>query len=103
MHSSTPDGRTVRELIGEDAWQFIDRTMVAVDGWNLRNRIAHGLAGRRECVPPVVGVVLHHILWLATLKVESRTDGSEADGAAPAPDMDPESSAPPPGQPAAPE
>jgi hypothetical protein len=77
MHSVTPDGRTVRELIGEDAWQFIDRTMVAVDGWNLRNKFAHGLAGRRECVPPIVGVILHHILWLATLEVQPRADGSE--------------------------
>ena len=103
MHSATPDGRTVRELIGEDAWQFIDRTMVAVDGWNLRNKFAHGLAGSRECVPPVVGVVLHHILWLGTLKVESRTEGSEADDAAPVPGVDTESSAPPPDQSAAPE
>lgn len=68
MHSATPDGRSVRELIGENAWHFIDRTMVAVDGWNLRNKFAHGLAGKRECVPPVVGVILHHIFWLATLK-----------------------------------
>lgn len=86
MHSSAPDGRTVRELIGEDAWQFIDRTMVAVDGWNLRNRFAHGLAGRRECLPLVVGVIVHHILWLATLKATPQpADDSAAlaDGAAP--------------------
>jgi len=77
MHSTTPDGRTVRELIGENAWQFIDRTMVAVDGWNLRNKFAHGLAGRREVAPPVVSVILHHILWLATLKVEPESTDSD--------------------------
>lgn len=68
MHSSTPDGRSVREIIGEDGWQFIDRTMIAVDGWNLRNKFAHGLVGRAECVGPVVGIILHHIFWLATLE-----------------------------------
>ena len=96
MHSATADGRTVRELIGEDAWQFIDRTMVAVDGWNLRNKFAHGLAGKRECAPPVVGVILHHILWLATLKVEARSpdaadeptsESSEGEAGPPPPDQ----------------
>lgn len=96
MHSATADGRTVREIIGEDAWQFIDRTMVAVDGWNLRNKFAHGLAGRRECAPPVVGVILHHILWLATLKVEAHspdpadeqtTDSPDDESGPPTPDQ----------------
>lgn len=103
MHSSTPDGRTVRALIGDDAWQFIDRTMVAVDGWNLRNKFAHGLAGKREVVPPVVGVILHHILWLATLKVEpqSASSGESPDSAPPHADEDP--GAPAADQPSAPE
>lgn len=68
MHSSTHDGRTVRAVLGEDAWQFVDRTMVAADGWNLRNKFAHGLAGKHECAGPIVGVILHHIFWLATLQ-----------------------------------
>lgn len=89
MHSSTPDGRSVRELIGEDAWQFVDRTMVAVDGWNLRNKFAHGLAGRRECVAPVVGVILHHILWLATLQVQPLAEDGGS-GEVTAPDREPE-------------
>jgi hypothetical protein len=75
MHSATRDGRTVRELLGADAWNFIDRTMVAVNGWNLRNKYAHGLAGKSECVGAVVGVILHHIFWLATLDVVAVPEG----------------------------
>ena len=75
MHSATPDGRAVRELLGENAWNFIERTMVAVDGLNLRNKFAHGLAGKAECVGSVVGVILHHIFWLATLGVAPVAEG----------------------------
>lgn len=78
MYSSTPDGRTVRELIGEDAWEFINRTMVAVSGCNLRNKFAHGFARRHECSGTLVGVILHHILWLATLEVEPVEDNTES-------------------------
>jgi hypothetical protein len=104
MHSSTPDGRTIRELIDEDAWQFMDRTMVAVDGWNLRNKFAHGLAGKRECVPPVVGVILHHIFWLATLKATPQTaEEATGSGANTALGSTEESGAPPTEQPGTPE
>lgn len=52
MHSLTPDGRTVRELIGEDAWQFIDRTMVAVYGWTCGTSSRTGLrAAGSACHP----------------------------------------------------
>jgi hypothetical protein len=88
MHSATPDGRTVRESLGEDAWNFIDRTMVTVNGWNLRNKYAHGLAGKSECVGPVVGVILHHIFWLATLDVVSVPEG-DADPASATHQSDP--------------
>ena len=40
-------------------------------GWNLRNKIAHGLINVSECVDYKCNRIIHLILLLSTLKIES--------------------------------
>lgn len=58
---------TVKDLLGDDLWHYIDVTMVSPSGLNLRNRFAHGFARSGDCVPDVVGIMMHLLLCLAVI------------------------------------
>lgn len=95
LYSKTDDGRAVKELLGTDSWEFIRVTMASTTGMNLRNKFAHGLATKAECKGPIVGIILHHIFWLASLEVVAVNGGSvpDAKNATPAVDGNDEDSA----------
>jgi len=73
LRSRTADDQSVEELLGTDVWNFFRATLVEPVGWNLRNRVAHGLMTAAECRPDVTGLVVHHLIWLVAFARRRRT------------------------------
>jgi hypothetical protein len=60
-----PSGVTVRNHLGEDFAEHIERTMTSQTGLNLRHVFAHGIARPRHCTPENAGIVLGILYKLA--------------------------------------
>lgn len=73
LWSQVADGQSVEELLGTDVWHLFRATLVDPVGWNLRNRVAHGLMKAAECRPDVTGLVIHHLFWLVAFVRQQRT------------------------------
>ncbi len=50
---------------GSDLWHYFNVIMASASGLNLRNKVGHGLARRRDCARWIVGVVAHLLFALA--------------------------------------
>lgn len=63
----------------EDLWHYIRIVMVEQTGWNLRNRIAHGLIRPQDCTEVEAVTVLHLYLLLTLFRneVQNDTDSTE--------------------------
>jgi hypothetical protein len=67
LRAAMPDGRTVREYLGNDFWEQIDGALNSRTGLNLRNDVAHGLARPGGCTVETAGLCLGLLLQLANL------------------------------------
>ena len=59
------------ENIPRDVREYIRLVFSAQYGWNLGNRVAHGLVLPAQCILPMVETVLHLFLLLALMRVET--------------------------------
>ncbi|NOJ79831.1 DUF4209 domain-containing protein [Myxococcus xanthus] len=65
MRRALPDGRTIKEYIGNDLWMHIDSLLNSQTGLNLRNEFAHGLARPQHCTANITGITLALLYQLA--------------------------------------
>lgn len=65
MRRALPDGRSVRDYLGNDLWDHLDSTLNSQTGLNLRNVFAHGFARPSHCSPENAGLVLSLFYLLA--------------------------------------
>lgn len=66
LRASLPDGRTVREYLGDDLWNHADSTLNSQTGLNLRNDVAHGLARPGTCTIETAGLMVGLLYQLAS-------------------------------------
>ena len=66
---------TVVNALPEDLRAYIQLVLAEQSGWNLRNRIAHGLIRLQECTVLEAAVVLHLLLMLTIIKIAPATEG----------------------------
>ena len=66
---------TVSNALPEDLREYIRLVLAEPSGWNLRNRIAHGLIRLQECTALEAAVVLHLFLLLTVIKIVPTTKG----------------------------
>ena len=81
LRSSLPDGRMVREYLGEDLWDHIDGILNSQTGMNLRNDVAHGLIRPPACSVETAGLalgLLYQLAWVASGDARGR-NGGDAD------------------------
>jgi len=60
----------VQAVIPAEIREYIRLVMADPAGWNLRNRVAHGVIDPNQCVGPVLDTVLHLYLILGQFKLE---------------------------------
>ncbi len=65
LYKRLPDGRTVRDYLGEDLWEHLNSVLNRQTGPNLRNEFAHGLARPAHCTSAVAGIALMLLYQLA--------------------------------------
>jgi hypothetical protein len=65
LSSSLPDGRRVREYLGEDLGLYFDALYASQTGLNLRHDFAHGLARPEHCAPETAGIALSLLYAMA--------------------------------------
>lgn len=65
MRKSHPDGRSVRDYLGTDLWEFLDSVLNSQTGLNLRNQLAHGLARPQHCSRENAGLSISLLYLLA--------------------------------------
>lgn len=65
LYKKLPDGRTVRDYLGEDLWEHVNAVLNRQTGPNLRNEFAHGLARPAHCTPANAAIALMLLYQLA--------------------------------------
>lgn len=68
------DSELVKDAMPEDMRHYIRIIMVEPTGWNLRNRIAHGLIRPQDCTEVEAVTVLHLYLLLTLFRNEIQND-----------------------------
>lgn len=68
---------SVKAVMPAEMWEYIRLVLTEPTGWNLRNRIAHGLARPQECTEEAAVTVLHLFLLLTLFR---RSTHSEDEG-----------------------
>ncbi|HET6385078.1 MAG TPA: DUF4209 domain-containing protein [Armatimonadota bacterium] len=58
------------QVIPRDIREYIRLVLASPCGWNLRNRVAHGLIKPAQCTLPMVETVLHLFLLLSLVRLE---------------------------------
>ncbi|WP_043429680.1 DUF4209 domain-containing protein [Cystobacter fuscus] len=79
MRLTLPDGRSVKEYLGSDLWEHLDSVLNSQTGLNLRNEIAHGLAGPQHCTAESAGIALALLYQLAYVVWLSSRAGTETE------------------------
>jgi len=64
----------LKSSMPKDMWHYIRIVMVEQTGWNLRNRIAHGLISPQDCTETEAVTVLHLYLLLTLFRNEGQND-----------------------------
>jgi hypothetical protein len=81
LRAALPDGRGVREYLGEDFWHHVDDTLNSQTSLNLRTDVAHGLARPAECTVETAGLALGLLYQLAVVaRQDERAPAPEALG-----------------------
>ncbi|WP_164020080.1 DUF4209 domain-containing protein [Pyxidicoccus trucidator] len=76
MRRALPDGRTIKEYLGNDLWSHIDSILNSQTGLNLRNEFAHGLVRPQHCTPDIAGIALALLYQLANAVSAASTANS---------------------------
>jgi hypothetical protein len=61
----------VRACLPDDVWRYLSVLLTDRRGWNVRNRLAHGLMMPGEFNSQVADYVLHALLTLAFIRVSA--------------------------------
>jgi hypothetical protein len=70
----------VKTILPAEMLTYIQLVMTEQTGWNLRNRIAHGLIRPQDCTSVTAITVLHLILLLTLFQITENNDENKKEG-----------------------